>query len=147
MTEYSTIDDLADCYTGNKLSLDIMESDPSLDSESLKNIQLSYINADSLESLGVIVFDEYEDTNIQNPVLWLHLIVDTCEGFEEAVDYREWRANEGYKDTPFYQSLYATYAEVIPKIRKVIGREVKAVDAHHIEFNTDVAKALRNYQL
>jgi len=147
MTEMNTIADLADCYTSKKLALVIMDSNATLDDVSLKDIQLSYKNAEYAESITVTVFDEYEDTKINNPLLWLHLIIDTCEGFEEAVDYREWLLNEGYKDTPFFQSLYARYSEVIPQIRAVLGNKVKAVDAHHIEFNTGIAKALRNYQL
>ena len=147
MTETNTIDELAACYKSNKLSLVIMDANVTLDDESLKDIQLSYKNAEYADLITVTVFDEYEDTKIKNPVLWLHLIIDTCEGFEEAIDYREWLLYEGYKNTPFFQSLYARYSEVIPKVRALVGNKVKAVDAHHIEFNTSIAKALRNYQL
>jgi hypothetical protein len=84
---------------------------------------------------------------IQNPILWLHLILDTCQSFEEANNYDTWRKNEGYQDTSLYQSLYQQLSNTIPKIRDIIGAEVIAVDYHHIEFNTDIAKALREYKL
>ncbi|MGK0224160.1 MAG: hypothetical protein ACI9ON_003409 [Limisphaerales bacterium] len=52
-----------------------------------------------------------------------------------------------YKDTPLFQSLYQQLSNTIPKIRDIIGAEVTAIDYHHIEFNTDIAKALREYKL
>ena len=77
----------------------------------------------------------------------LHLILDTCQGFEEAKDYHEWRKNEGYKDTALFQSLYQQYSILIPKIRDIVGHEVIAIDSFHIEFGTNIAEVLRSYEL
>ena len=147
MIKHRVIEGLAECYTSNKLVLTICDEDEKLREASLKNIRLCQKNAETPESIIVTVFDEYDDTTIQNPVLWLHLIVDTCQGFEEAANYDEWRLNEGYKDTAFFESLYSSYADIIPRIRNIIGKDVRALDSHHIEFNTDLAQALRNYHL
>jgi len=92
-------------------------------------------------------FHEYNDAEIQNPLLWLHLILDTFQSFEEASDYDALRKNEGYKDTPLYQSLYLQHSNTIPKIRAIIGVDVTVIDYHHIEFNTGIAKALLQYKL
>ncbi|NKB36017.1 MAG: hypothetical protein GKR93_02455 [Gammaproteobacteria bacterium] len=147
MSEHKVIKELAECLKANKLVLSINERNSHMREYSLQNIQLSQNKADGSKAIVVPVFDEYDDTRIQNPVLWLHLIVDTCEGFEQAANYDEWRSNEGYKDSDFFSSLYADYTDLIPKIRTIIGSDIRAIDSHHIEFNTDIAQALRNYQL
>jgi len=142
MSDKETIKQIANCYTNKKLSLSVLEEKPALAEESLREIQIQTGNT----TLTIIIFDEYKDLDIQNPVLWLNFIIDTCQSFEEEKDFHEWRKNEGYKDTDFYQSLYQTYSELIPKIREIIGTEVRAIDYQHIEFNTDIAKALRVYK-
>jgi hypothetical protein len=74
-------------------------------------------------------------------------ILRQSQSFEEASDYDTWRKNEGYQDTPLYQPLYQQLSNTIPKIRDIIGSQVTAIDYHHSEFNTDIAKALREYKL
>ncbi|MFT4816979.1 MAG: hypothetical protein ACI80L_001359 [Pseudohongiellaceae bacterium] len=143
MSNLKTIRSIANCYKANNLCLSVLPEKPELADQSLRDIQLK--NNDT--TLTITVFDEYKDTEIQNPILWLHLILDTCQSFEEASDYDTWRKNEGYQDTPLYQSLYQQLSNTIPKIRDIIGSEVTAIDYHHIEFNTDIAKALREYKL
>lgn len=143
MSNLKTIQSLANCYKANNLTLCVLQEKPQLKEQSLREIQLKTNNT----TLTITVFDEYKDTEIQNPILWLHLILDACQSFEEANDYDTWRKNEGYKDTPLYQSLYQQLSNTIPKIRDIIGAEVTAIDYHHIEFNTDIAKALREYKL
>jgi|GEM_PF-2844249 hypothetical protein len=143
MSEIEIIEAIARCYKDNNISLFILDITPELSQESLREIKLSVDNI----STSIIVFDEFNDVEIQNPILWLHLIIDACEGFEEAKDYHEWRLNEGFHDTAFFQSLYQQYTLLVPEIRKIIGHAVKAVDSHHIEFNTNIAIALREYHL
>ncbi len=118
-----------------------------LSNESLREIQLCVGKKPGNKCLTIIVFDEYKDAEIQNPILWLNMILDTCQGFEEAKDYHEWRKNEGYKDTLFFQSLYQQYAVLTPKIRDIVGYKVRAIDSYHIEFGTNISEALRSFEL
>lgn len=143
MSNKETIEKIANCYNDKQLSLTVLAEKSELAQEFLKEIQLKAGDT----TLIIIIFDEYNDLNIANPVLWLNLIIDTCQGFEEARGYDEWRENEGYKDNDFYQSLYHEYLAVVPNIRNIIGEQVKAIDYYHIEFNTDIAKALRAYKM
>lgn len=143
MSDLKTIETIASCYRDNNLCLSVLEEKPELAKQSLREIQLQ---ANGI-TLNITVFDEYKDAEIQNPVLWLYQILDTCQAFEEASDYNVWRKDEGYKDTPFYQSLYQQYSDTVPRIRDIIGVNVKAIDHYHIEFNTNIAKALREYKL
>lgn len=57
MTEMNTIDELADCHSSSKLLLTIMDSNVTLDDASLKDIQLSYKNAECVESMMATVFE------------------------------------------------------------------------------------------
>ena len=147
MSDLEIIHEIARCYKNNGLTLSILENKLELSNESLREIQLCVGKKPGNKCLTIIVFDEYKDAEIQNPILWLHMVLDTCQGFEEAKDYHEWRKNEGYKDTAFFQSLYQQYSILIPKIRDIIGHKVKTIDSFHIEFGTNIAKALRSYEL
>ena len=137
---------LADCYKNKKLILSIEKETNALSEESLRMITIQN-NTDCNSAVSIVVSDEYRDTEINNPILWLHLVVEACEWFEEAGDYLTWRQDLGFKDNVFFKELYATLKIDVPKIRGLIGYKVKAIDHHHIEFNTDVAQALRNFEI
>lgn len=147
MSNLERIAEMVKCYKNNDLILSVLDERSELSDESLREIQLCVDRKPGNKCLTVIVFDEYKDAEIQNPILWLHMILDTCQGFEEAKDYQEWRKNEGYKDTAFFQLLYQQYSVVIPKIRDIVGQKVKAIDSYHIEFRTDIVETLRSYEL
>lgn len=143
MAELERIEKLAACYKENNLRLTVSDWQEPAAREFIRDIQLQVED----KTITVPVFDEYSDTDIDNPILWLNLILDSCVGFEEAEDYSVWLQDEGYKDNVFYQSLYQHYAEVIPLVRQYLGNEIKSIDCYHFEFNTDTAKALREYKL
>lgn len=143
IAELKIIDEMAKCYIVNHLSLSVLECKPDLAEESLREIKLC---AGNDQCFNITIFDEYDDAEIQNPVLWLHLVIDTCCAFENPQDYDEWRKDEGYADNDFYKSLYQQYAVVIPEIRKVIG-DVITIGYHHMEFNTNIAWTLRECHL
>lgn len=143
MTEINIIEKLAGCIRKGIFSIQVLPDKTSLSEYSLKEIQI--VSED--EKLLFTVYDEYNDTDIQNPVLWLNLIVDTCSAFEEAEGYKTWLSDEGYDDTPYFQSLYQEYAKIIPKVRKLIGDDIEAIAYQHFEFNTATAKKLREYKL
>ncbi len=137
---------LADCYKNKNLILSVEKETNPLSEESLRVISIQN-STDSNNVVAIVVSDEYRDADINNPILWLHLVVEACEWYEEANDYLTWRQDFGFKDNAFFQDLYTSLKVVVPKTRELIGYDVKAVDHHHIEFNTDVAQALRNYEI
>jgi len=137
---------LAECYKNKHLILGVEKETIHLAEESLREITVN--NLDDIQSaVKLVVFDEYRDADINNPILWLHLVVEACEWFEEADDYITWRHDLGFKDNDFFQELYQRLKISVPKTRKIIGYDVNAVDHHHIEFNTDVAQALRSFEI
>jgi len=137
---------LAKCYKNKHLILSVEKEIKHLTEESLREITVN--NLEGIQSaVKLIVFDEYRDADIDNPILWLHLVVEACEWFEEADDYLIWRQDLGFKDNDFFLELYERLKNNVPEIRKLIGYDVKAIDHYHIEFNTDVAQALRNFDI
>lgn len=137
---------LANCYKNKNLILSVEKEIKKLAEESLRMITIQN-NTDSNSAVAIVVSDEYRDVEINNPILWLHLVVEACEWFEEASDYLTWRQDLGFKDNAFFQDLYTSLKISVPKIRELIGHDVKAVEHHHIEFNTDVAQALRYFEI
>ena len=146
MDDKNRISALAECYKNKHLILGVEKETKHLAEESLREITVN--NLDDIQSaVKLVVFDEYRDADINNPILWLHLVVEACEWFEEADDYLTWRQDLGFKDNDFFQELYQRLKIDVPKTREFIGYDVNAVDHHHIEFNTDVAQALRNFEI
>ena len=146
MDNKNRISALAECYKNKHLILSVEKETKHLADESLREIAVN--NLEGIQSaVKLIVFDEYRDADIHNPILWLHLVAEACEWFEEADDYLIWRQDLGFKDNDFFLELYQRLKNDVPQIRKLIGCDVKAVDHYHIEFNTDVAQALRNFEI
>jgi hypothetical protein len=142
-TDMNAINALLNCYRDRGLKLSVLAEDPELREESLRQITLTSGDSGFEDGVVVTVFDEFRDADCQNPVLWLHLVMDACAGFEESRDYDEWRLNEGFKDTAFFQSLFAQYAALMPVVRMIVGDGLMPLDAFHFELNTGTAKALR----
>lgn len=142
MSELEIIEKLAQCIRNKTFSLHILP-DKNLSKYSLKEIRIDYEGC----NLVITIFDEYSDTEIPNSVLWLNLIVDTCKTYEQAEDYKTWLSDEGYPDNDFFKSLYQKYADIVPKVRKITGDKLESIPYHHIEFNTDIVKKLREYKL
>jgi len=95
-------------------------------------------------ALGIEVDDEYGDATDENPALLLHLVLATCECYEEAEDVLEWAveaeldASEGW-----VRELFQRLGAVVPKIRDLVGSEVKAIPAWDFTLNSGAARALR----
>ena len=88
-------------------------------------------------------FDEYGDADHPSRVVLLHLILDACEFFEEAPDFETWRLDMGLKDDPISREMHDDLAAIVPEIRAVVGPDAAAIRPYAIEFNTELAKALR----
>jgi hypothetical protein len=95
----------------------------------------------------VPVFDEFNDTAVDNPVLWFHLVLETCEYFEDTANYVEWLSDNGLKDVPVSQQLYDVVKAVVPELRSLLSEAPSSISDHDIELNTHVAKDLRACEL
>ena len=95
-------------------------------------------------SFIVPVFDEFCDVELDNAAVWFHLVLETCECFEEAKDYKEWLIDfNGLTDNALSQSLFDDLKILVPKLRSQLGKTPLAIDSSEIEFNTNIAKDLR----
>lgn len=95
------------------------------------------------KKFSIPVDDEYEDVKHGNPVVLLHLVLQECEFYEDAEDYLVWCKDVGLKAADVtVRSIYFELREIVPQIRALLGN-LKAVPGYDIEFNTDVAQALR----
>lgn len=143
MSDLEIIETLAKCIRDKTFSLSVLPTNKHLSEYSLNEIQIAHQN----ENIVMTVYDEYHDTKIDNAVLWLNIILDTCIAYEEAKDYNTWLSNEGYPDNSFFRSLYQQYENIIPQVRAIIGFDLEVISYSHFELNTDTAKALRQYKL
>ena len=103
------------------------------------------VDTNSKRSYIVPVYDEYEDVECDNAILHLHLILQTCEYFEEAKSYEEWLLDNGFGDAEETQTNYQKLHTLVPELRKVLGTKIRAIADRDIEFNTSLAKKLRHY--
>jgi len=95
-------------------------------------------------TLSIEVDDEYGDATDEKPALLLHLVLATCECYEEAEDVLEWAVEAELDPSEArVQDLFSRLGDVVPRIREVVGREVKAVPAWDFTLNSGAARALR----
>ena len=96
-------------------------------------------------ALSIAVDDEYGDATEDNQALLLHLILATCECYEEADDVLECAVEAGMDASEDWaRQLYDELADVVPKIREVVGSEVKAISPWDFTLNASAAQTLRN---
>ncbi len=92
----------------------------------------------------VAVYNEYEDIELNNPVVFLDMILREVECFEETKSIKNWAFDNAVKPKDkeairFYRALQKS----APKIRAIVGNKVKSIPYFDIELNTGMAKALR----
>ena len=95
------------------------------------------------EAWTVPCFDEFRDAELVSRVVHLHLILDACICFEEAPDFETWRRDLGHPPGALSERLFEQLQKVVPPVREIVGTEARAIDERAIEFNTDLAQALR----
>ncbi len=92
----------------------------------------------------VPVDNEYEDVELNNPAVFLNMILDEVTHFEESEDIYEWLT---YVTTlakdPEIVEFYNRLSSVVPKIRAIVGNEIEPIPHFEIELNTGMAQALR----
>lgn len=141
MKKYPRVEVLKESVVQLDLSFDVIfprQIDPSgiYDEE----VKMKYKDQEFI----VAVYNEYEDIELNNPVVFLDMILREVECFEENKAIKNWAFENAVKPTDrdairFYKNL----KECAPKIRAIVGNNVKSIPYFDIELNTGIAKALR----
>ena len=92
----------------------------------------------------IIVSDEYADADTACKAILLHLLLKTCEYYEDAANQCTWCQDMELPDNHFSTALYEELGMLVPKLRDIIGRHVCSISDYDIQFNTAIAKELRN---
>lgn len=95
------------------------------------------------ETFFVPVTDEYGDSDIESPLVGLHLVLQTCEYFEQAEGYTHWLEDIELQDTQFAQELYQRLEILLPELRRVLGFQIKAISDWDIQLGTAIIRRLR----
>jgi len=145
MKKYPRVEALKNCVVQHNLSFEVISPrriDPSgiYDEE----VKMKYKDQEFI----VPVINEYEDVELNNPVVFLDMILREIECFEESISIKEWAFDNAVKPKnrdaiAFYKNL----KEASPKIRSIVGEKIEAIPYFDIEMNSGMAKALRTARL
>jgi len=114
------------------------------DSQSLERRRVHLIQPTSDLALSIVVDDEHGDATDENQPLLLHLVLAECEGYEEAADILVWAADSELDPSESWvRGLFSELGEVVPRIREVVGPDVKALTSWDFTMNAGPARALR----
>jgi hypothetical protein len=139
MSRHQVVAQLKLFLQNHALGFRVLDSKPQILALSIRDLELTA----GTEKLVVPVYDEFRDALIENSALRLHLILQTCEYYEESADYNAWLLDIGIHHCAAAAEVYARIENLVPKLRSILGHEIRAVPDWDIEFNTDVAQALR----
>lgn len=139
-SEYEKIDCLIEMLGKLKISIAATNNNDNIGESFYQRVLVSLMD----QQIVIPIMDEFSDIEIGNPIVLLHFVLSECEMYEEASDITQWAQDVGLKLSHssthiIYRELY----ETVPRIRALIGSEIKAISTYEIEFNTGVAKALR----
>jgi hypothetical protein len=139
--KYQEIEELKLALKRHQISFTTLPRQQKLDSIFYRRIQVILEGKD----FELPVCDEYEDVDEANPLVLLHLLLREIEYYEDAEDYLVWCEDTGLKaEDELSRSIWFELREVAPKIRRLFGSELKAIDDFDFEMNTGITKALRN---
>ena len=139
-SEYKKIDCLIQAIEELEIFIEAAGNDEAIGESFYKRLSVTVMG----QQFTVPVMDEFADIEEGNPVVLLHFVLSECEMYEEAEDIIHWAQDVGLKLADscthiIYRELY----DVVPRLRELIGSNLKAISAYEIEFNTGVAKSLR----
>ncbi|RNC83150.1 MAG: hypothetical protein ED557_10590 [Balneola sp.] len=134
----------------NALKKCIIENDLTFEAISPKRLDVNFHYDEEVkmrfgdQEFIIPVDNEYSFVELNNPVVFLHLILEEIEYIEDSKDLYEWTGN--MIQLTYDEKIVALYnglKEVAPQIRAIVGKEVRAIPHFDIELNTGLAKALR----
>lgn len=140
--EFPAIDELKEVIVRHNLSFAVAKSKKELPNPYVR-IQVTLL----LNQISLIIpaFDEYEDAKKEHPVLMFHLVLTECEDYEDATDFVDWAKTSGLNPSePRVVRVWDELKEFVPKLREIIGSEIKSLSGFDFEMNMGVAYKLRN---
>ena len=145
MKKYPQIDLLRTCVKKHDFAFEVVKP-KRIDSSGLYDEEVKMIFGD--QEFIVAVDNEYGDVELNNPIVFLDMILREIEYFEESENFMAWLSVSAElsknKETI---SFYRTLKKVTPIIRSIVGKEVKSIPYFEIELDTGMAKALRKTTL
>jgi hypothetical protein len=109
---------------------------------SYREIELTYLGT----SITMPVFDEFSDFELDSPIVYLHLVLEACEYFEDTASYTAWRKDIGIEDNPVSEKIYQQLNISAPQLRKRLLNAPQAISDYDMQFNTYIAQQLRAYK-
>ena len=98
-------------------------------------IELTYLGS----RITMPVFDEFSDVELDSSIVYLHLVLEACEYFEDAANFTEWRKDIGIEDNSVSQKIYQQLRISVPQLRQQLVNAPQAICDYDIQFNTDTA--------
>ncbi|MCP4457958.1 MAG: hypothetical protein GY816_08040 [Cytophagales bacterium] len=73
-----------------------------------------------------------------------HLVLIECEEYEDTTDFLDWAKSSGLNPSELsVERVYAELKEFVPKLREIIGPDVKPLLSFDFEMNMGSAYKLR----
>jgi len=136
---YPLVQKLVKALSEHNISFKVLQGDEQLDELFYRIIEINI----SGEVFSIPVMDEYDDVDLENPVVLLHLALQECEFYEAAEDFLVWAKDIGLDaSSEIARQIHLDLGQVVPQIREKLPH-LNAVPSYEIEFNNSVAKALR----
>ena len=140
--KYPEVEQLANAVKRLGLTFAIGEPSESLEKLFYRRIEMTVGD----DTFSIPVMDEFEDVPDCKPVVMLQLVLQECEFFEDAADFSHWAEDVGLnKSEPVVVEIYNEIAGLVPKLRRIFGEGLRAIPVFEIEFNTGMAKYLRDF--
>lgn len=143
--QYPQIQALIDCIKTHHLTFKVIEP-RRIDPKGLYDEELKMICND--QEFIIPVDNEYQDVELNNPVMFLNMILEEIVHFEESDSFNDWLSgvHQLSKD-PETIEFYERIKNYTPDIRSILGNEIEPIPHFEIEMNTGLAKALRSAKL
>jgi hypothetical protein len=135
------VDALVGALTEHGIRLSLGAPEEVLQFESWCRIELA---APGDLTVSIAVDDEYGDATEDNQAILLHLVLASCECYEEGEDLLEWAREAGMDvSKEWVRELYDQLRDVVPRIREVVGSDVRAISSWDFNLNAGAARTLR----
>ena len=135
------VDALVGALTEHGLHLSVGAAEDALQSQSWCRVHLT---GPSDLAVSIAVDDEYGDATEDNQAILLQLVLAACECYEEADDVLEWAREAGMDvSKDWVRQLYDQLRDVVPRIREVVGSDVRAISSWDFTLNAGAARTLR----
>jgi len=138
---HQIIQNLIDCIKKHDLTFEVIKP-RRIDPKGLYDEEIKMIYQD--QEFIIPVDNEYKDVELNNPMLFLNMILEEITHFEESDSFLDWLSgvHQLSKD-PETQEFYERIKKCTLDIREIVGDEIEPIPYFEIEMNTSLAQALR----